>query len=69
MSYERHKLLTSRQINETIKKYVIILKNKPNQSELGDLRDELIKTMIIIRIHDELTSYVTAMSHLHNLQV
>ncbi|KAB0792848.1 hypothetical protein PPYR_14807 [Photinus pyralis] len=54
LTYERYKFFTSRQNNLKIEEYVTQLKNLANQCEFGteELKNELIKTMVIIGIKD-----------------
>jgi hypothetical protein len=44
---------SSRQGSESIEQCVTDLRNKARECELGDLQDELIKTMLITGIRDE----------------
>lgn len=56
LTYERYKFFTSRQeSNQNIEQFVTELKNKAKQCEFGEInvKDDLIKTMIIIGIKDE----------------
>nr|XP_015840015.1 PREDICTED: uncharacterized protein LOC107398947 [Tribolium castaneum] len=53
LTYCRHRFFSSRQGNESIEQFVTDLKNKAKECELGNLQDELIKTMLITGMKDE----------------
>jgi hypothetical protein len=53
LTYCRYKFFSSRQGSESIEQFVTDLRNKARECELGDLQDELIKTMLITGIRDE----------------
>ncbi|KAB0790075.1 hypothetical protein PPYR_15607 [Photinus pyralis] len=55
VTYERYKFFTSRQNEEPLEQFITNLKNQAQLCNLGEeaLRNELIKTMLIIGIKDE----------------
>ena len=53
ITYERYKFFTHRQGHQKIEQFITELKNIASQCEFEKLKDELIKTMIIIGIKDE----------------
>lgn len=55
LTYERYKFFTYRQTTETIEQFATELKVKATQCEFGNLKEELIKTMLITGIKDDPT--------------
>lgn len=55
LMYERYKFFTFKQTTETIEQYATELKTKAAQCEFGQLKEELIKTMLITGIKDDPT--------------
>ncbi|KAJ3616712.1 hypothetical protein MTP99_014351 [Tenebrio molitor] len=53
LTYCRYKFFFSRQGSESIEQFVTDVRNKARECELGDVQDELIKTMLIMGIRDE----------------
>lgn len=55
LTYERYKFFTARQGSNTIEQFITSLKNQANNCEFGqeELKNELIKTMVIIGINDD----------------
>lgn len=52
LTYERYKFFMARQGAEKMEQFIMEIKNQANQCELGQLKNELIKAMVIIGIKD-----------------
>lgn len=53
LTYERYKFFTARQGMEKMDQFITQIKNQANQCELGELKEHLIKAMVIIGIKDD----------------